>query len=84
MNNLARGMSGRPRRLTNRRLVWLAFAAVTLASLVLFVADNFVLIEIRLVVTRIQVRLAWALLAAFALGAASALAIDRARRMWRD
>lgn len=72
------------RRLTNPRLAWLAFAAVTLALLVLFVADNFVLVEIRLLVTRVQVRLAWALLAAFALGAASALALDRARRLWRD
>ena len=46
------------RLLTNRRLVWLMLAALVLGTLVLFVADNFVLIEIRLLVTRVRMRLA--------------------------
>ncbi len=83
MNRPARARLQR-RLVSNRRLAWLALTAIGLASLVLFVADNFVLVEIRLLVTRVQVRLAWALLAAFGLGAASALAIDRLRRLWRD
>jgi uncharacterized integral membrane protein len=42
----------------------MAGVALILAILVLFVADNFVLIEIRLVNVRVQTRLAWALLIA--------------------
>jgi uncharacterized integral membrane protein len=50
--------------LTASRLTGMAGAALILAILVLFVADNFVLIEIRLVNVRVQTRLAWALLIA--------------------
>lgn len=52
------------RLFTNRRLAVLVVVAVVLALLVLFVADNFVLVEIRLIVTRVEMRLAWALLIA--------------------
>lgn len=79
-----RTTAGTRRVLTNRRLVWLMLAAVTLGTLVLFVADNFVLIEIRLLVTRVRIRLAWALTAAFLFGGVSALALARLWRIWRD
>ncbi len=44
-------------------------AATGLAMLVFFVADNFVLVEVRLFTFQRQMRLAWALLIAFAVGA---------------
>jgi uncharacterized integral membrane protein len=50
--------------LTASRLTGMAGVALILSILVLFVADNFVLIEIRLVNVRVQTRLAWALLIA--------------------
>ena len=50
------------RRLTNRRLLWLVVAAALAALLMLFVADNFVLTEIRFFNRGIQVRLAWAMI----------------------
>jgi uncharacterized integral membrane protein len=56
-------MDDRERRLlTNRRLLWLVGAALLSALLMLFVADNFVLTEVRFFHRGIQVRLAWAML----------------------
>ena len=53
------------RRLPAGRLVlW----AAALALLVLFIAENFLLVEIRLIVTRVETRLAWALIIAALLG----------------
>lgn len=72
------------RFLTNRLLAWLVAAAVVLALLVLFIADNFVLIEVRLLATRVQVRLAWALLGAFLLGGLNALVFARLLRTRRN
>jgi uncharacterized integral membrane protein len=46
-----------------------------LGILVLFVADNFVLIEVRLLNLSTEMRLAWALLIAFLAGAAIGIAI---------
>lgn len=54
--------------LTTRRLLWIVGIATFLGIIVLFVADNFVLIEVRLLNVRIEMRLAWALLLAFLLG----------------
>lgn len=72
---------GKGRRLlTNRRLLGLVVAAVLFSLLVLFVADNFVLIEIRLVNIRIQMRLAWALLIAVLVGLAIGFLAGRYRR----
>lgn len=53
--------SGR-RLITNGRLVGLVVTAFLSILLVLFVLDNFVLIEIRLGNARIQMRLAWAII----------------------
>lgn len=50
------------RLITNGRLVGLVVTAFLSILLVLFVLDNFVLIEIRLGNARIQMRLAWAII----------------------
>ncbi len=50
------------RLITNGRLFGLVVAALLSILLVLFVLDNFVLIEIRLANARIQMRLAWAII----------------------
>jgi hypothetical protein len=46
--------------------LWLI--ALVLVAFVLFVADNFVLVEVRLGNLRIQARLAWVVIIAFGLG----------------
>ena len=69
----------RPGRAT-RAVGWLVLVAVLLSLLVLFIADNFVVVEIRVFTVHRPVRLAWALLLAFASGVAlGALAM----RLWR-
>ena len=55
--------------LTNRRVVWLAGIATFVALLAFFVADNFVLTEVRLFTVTFQVRLAWVEVIAYASGA---------------
>ena len=50
-------------------VIWLAVVAIGLAALVFFVADNFVLVDVRVFTYERQMRLAWALLIAFAAGA---------------
>ena len=54
--------STRPPMLTWRRLLILVGVAIALTALVFFVADNFVLVQIRVFTLRIQARLAWALI----------------------
>lgn len=54
--------------LTVRRLLWLVGIACVLVLLVLFVADNFVLVQIRVFTLRVQTRLAWALIVPLLLG----------------
>lgn len=61
-------VTSRRRLVTNRRLLWLLAIAVLLVLLVLLIAENFILVEIRLIVGRVHVRLAWALLVAFLTG----------------
>jgi len=68
------------RRLTNRRLAWLVAAAAVSALLMLFVADNFVLIEVRFLNRGIQMRLAWAMLIPLALGSQFGWLWGRLRR----
>ncbi len=63
-----RPWSRHPSRAT-RAVIWLVLVATGLALLVFFVADNFVLVEVRLFTFQRQMRLAWALLIAFAVGA---------------
>lgn len=63
--------------LTNRRLLWLVGIATFFALVVLFVADNFVLIQVRILALHIEMRLAWALLFAFLFGGAHGLVLGR-------
>jgi len=56
--------------------------AILLVLLIFFIAENFVLVEIRLIVTRIQVRLVWALLVTFLVGALIGVLLGRVGRKW--
>jgi hypothetical protein len=53
---------------------WLVVAAAALMLLVLFIADNFVVIEVRVFTIHTTARLAWVLLLTFSLGALSGIA----------
>lgn len=63
-----RSKSWRPGR-SSMVVIWLGIVAIGLALMVFFVADNFVLVDVRLFTYERQIRLAWALLIAFAAGA---------------
>jgi uncharacterized integral membrane protein len=65
---------------TWRWTVTMALIAVCLTLLTLFVADNFIVVEVRLVFFKLETRLAWSLLLAAALGFAIGLLADRLRR----
>lgn len=54
--------------------------AASLALAVLFVAENFVIVEIRLVTWELQARLAWAMLVSGGLGIVAGLLLPR---LWR-
>jgi len=71
---------GGRRLVTNRRLVWLVGVAILLVLLIFFIAENFVLVEIRLIVTRVQVRLVWALVTAFLIGGVTGVLLASMRR----
>jgi hypothetical protein len=60
--------NGRRRLMTNRLLLWLVVAAMVAALAMLFIADNFVLIEVRFFNRGIQMRLAWAMIIPLLLG----------------
>ncbi len=62
-----------------RVVCWLVLAAAGLALLVFFIADNFVLVDVRLFTFQRQIRLAWALLIAFAVGALFGAVASRRR-----
>jgi uncharacterized integral membrane protein len=66
--------------LTSRLVIGLVGVSVVLALLLLFVADNFVLIEVRLLVIRVQARLAWVLIVTFIAGAGIGFLTAR---LWR-
>ncbi len=76
-----------PRRkhvLSNRRLVWLFLVTAIVALVAFFVADNFVIVNVRILTWQIQARLAWVMLTCLVigvvLGAALALLWRRGRR----
>jgi uncharacterized integral membrane protein len=54
--------------------------AILLMLLIFFIAENFVLVEIRLIVTRVQVRLVWALVTAFLIGGVTGVLLASMRR----
>ena len=58
----------------------LALAAVAAAILVLFIAENFVVVEVRLILWEQRMRLAWALLLAGGLGVVLGWLLARLRR----
>jgi uncharacterized integral membrane protein len=68
------------RMLTNRRLAWLVVAALLAVLVMLFVADNFVLIEVRFFNRGIQMRLAWAMIIPLLLGGSIGFLWGRLRR----
>lgn len=55
-------------RLFDDWTVRLVLIAVTLVLLVIFVAQNFVVVEVRLLFWRVDIRLAWAMVIFWALG----------------
>ena len=59
---------------------WLLVAAAALMLLVLFIADNFVVIEVRVFTVHTTARLAWVLLLTFSLGALFGIA---GHALWR-
>lgn len=58
----------RSRFLTNRRLAWLFLVTAIVAVIAFFVADNFVIVNVRILTWQIQARLAWVMLACLAVG----------------
>jgi len=72
--------NGGRRLLTNRRLIWLVVAALVSALVMLFVADNFVLIDVRFFNRGIQMRLAWAMIIPLLAGALIGYLWGRLRR----
>lgn len=67
---------GRERRWTFR----LVTLATSLALVVLFIAEKFVIVELRLVTWEFQARLAWVVLIAGGLGVVAGLLLSR---VWR-
>jgi hypothetical protein len=74
------GDTGSKRLLTNRRLIGLVAAAALSLFIMLFVADNFVLIDVRLFDRGFQMRLAWAIIVPFLVGGALGYLAGRYRR----
>ncbi len=70
----------RPRRWRRRWTVWLVLAAALMVLLTLFIAANYVLVEVRLIIWEGQVRLAWALVVAWFAGVILTLAATRLAR----
>ncbi|MBI4301120.1 MAG: hypothetical protein HY664_00755 [Chloroflexi bacterium] len=54
--------------------------AIALGLLALFIAENFVSVEIRLLVIKVETRLAWGLLLAGLLGFVAGLIVPRLRK----
>ena len=54
--------------------------ATVLVLLVLFIAENFVVVEVRIITRQVEIRLAWALLIAAGLGIVLGLLLPR---LWR-
>lgn len=61
---------------TGRLILW----AMALILLVLFIAENFLTVEVRLILGRVETRLAWALIIAAVLGFLTGYFWPRGRR----
>lgn len=66
----------RERKLTIRLLI----LATILALLVVFIAENFVVVEVRIITRSVEMRLAWAMLIAVAIGVLLGLLL---KKLWR-
>ncbi|HVL24902.1 MAG TPA: hypothetical protein VM450_12515 [Thermomicrobiales bacterium] len=55
----------------------LVVLATVLVLLVLFIAENFVVVEVRIITRQVEIRLAWALLIAAGLGIVLGLLLPR-------
>jgi hypothetical protein len=69
--------------LSNRRLGWLLLVTVLVGVVTFFVADNFVIVDVRVFTLDIQTRLAWVMLICLLLGmtvGAALMALWRWRR----
>jgi len=66
--------------LTFRRVAALVGVAVFMAACVFFVADNFVLIDVRFFTFFVQMRLAWLVLITFLVGVGSGVVLSW---LWR-
>lgn len=58
----------RPRFLTNRRLTLLFLVTLVVVVIAFFVADNFIIVNVRILTWQLQARLAWVMLGCLALG----------------
>jgi uncharacterized integral membrane protein len=74
-------MNRRSLRLLDDVTVRLAATAIALVLLVIFVAQNFVVVEVRLLFWRIDLRLAWALVI---IGVCGALVGSTLTLIWRS
>jgi uncharacterized integral membrane protein len=72
-----RDVRAKERRGWTGRLVILAIATILL---LVFIAENFVLVEVRLIFVQVETRLAWGLLLAAFLGFVGGLALPKIRR----
>ncbi len=70
-------MGEAPRGRSHGWILRLVALATALALVVLFVAENFVVVEVRLVTRQVEVRLAWAMLSAGGLGLVAGLLLPR-------
>lgn len=66
--------------LSNRRIGILIALAVLMAAMVFFVADNFVLIDVRFFTIEVQMRLPWLVLMTFGAGILSGVGLSW---LWR-
>ena len=67
-------------RLSTRRIGVLVALAVLMAAMVFFVADNFVLIDVRFFTIEVQMRLPWLVLITFGVGILSGVGLSW---LWR-
>ncbi len=70
----------RTRFLTNRRLAWLFLVTAIVAVIAFFVADNFVIVNVRILTWQIQARLAWVMLSCLVIGMVLGIALTL---LWR-
>ena len=57
--------------------LWSIILAIILALVVIFIAENFVVIELRLITRAVEARLAWVVLAAGSIGVVIGLLLPR-------